>query len=295
MTGGVWNGQKITPPEQVLLLTQVKHLRFNLPRKSVVVIQRVNGGIMRYLRAELFFIIMLVLLCGAGLMLFMQYRLMHDLGEPYKSGSLSDTPLGIALLLLVAAGAAGGLMLLPQIRMQVKNKGQLKIITWMIARNSKDLDQISFNDPLTGLQSRPYFDAALHEYLLQFGKINHPVAILLIGIEKLQLLCDQRGRDAADRLLMEAALCIRNCTRYHDVLAHMGDGEFALIVPDLHEGDAEKMAARICKALEACELRMGHDSHNIHAVSAVAEWNGKEKAPALYKKARIALHKLVGY
>ena len=249
---------------------------------------------MRFFRAELFFIIMLVLLCGAGLMLFMQYRLIHDLGETYKSSGLSDAPLGIALMLLVAAGITGSLMLLPQIRMQVKNRGQLKIITWMISRNTKDLEQISFTDPLTGLQSKAYFDSALHEYLLQFAKIKHPVTVVMIGVERLQQLCEQRGRDAADRLLMEAALCIRNCTRYHDVLAHMGDGEFALIVPDLEAADAKKMSARICKALEECELRMGHDSHIIRAVSAVTEWNGTEKAPVLYKRARAALQSAIG-
>lgn len=248
---------------------------------------------MRFFRAELFFIIMLVLLCGAGLMLFMQYRLIHDLGETYNPDALSDAPLGIALLLLLGAGFTGSLMLLPQIRMHVKNKGQLKIITWMIARNAKDLEQIHFNDALTGLQSRAYFDAALHEYLLQFAKIKHPVTVVLIGVEHLQQLCEQRGRDTADRLLMEAALCIRNCTRYHDVLAHMGDGEFALIVPDLEAGDAEKMAARICKALEECELRMGHDSHIIRAVAAITEWNGTEKASALYKRARVTLQNAI--
>ncbi|HWD13043.1 GGDEF domain-containing protein [Pseudochrobactrum sp. sp1633] len=246
---------------------------------------------MRYLRAELFFIIMVVLLCGAGLMLVMQHQLLNDIKLQDASVSLPDGPLGAAMLFLIAAGVAGSLMLLPHVRMQVKNKGQLKIITWMITRNSQDLEQIGFIDPLTGLQSRHYFDAALHEYLLQFGKINRPVTVLLIGIERLQLLCEQRGRDVTDRLLIEAALCIRNCTRYHDVLAHMGDGEFALIVPDLEMADADKMAARICKALEQNEMRMGHESYLISAASTVAEWNAKEKAPALYKRARAALLK----
>lgn len=175
---------------------------------------------MRYLRAELFFIIMVVLLCSAGLMLFMQYRLLHGYELPEDAISALSGSLGMALLLIIAAVVAGGLMLLPHIRMQVKSKGQLKIITWMIARNAQDLEQISFTDPLTGLQSRHYFDDALREYLLQFGKINRPVAVLLIGIDRLELFCEQRGRDVTDRLLMEAALCIRNGTRYHDVLAH---------------------------------------------------------------------------
>lgn len=249
---------------------------------------------MRYLRAELFFIIMVVLLCGAGLTLFMQYRLFHDI--EVQNTANSDVPmpggsLALVLSFLIAAGVAGGLMLVPHIRMQVKNKGQLKIITWMIARSRQDLEQVSFTDPLTGLQSRQYFDAALHEYLLQFGKINRPVTVLLVGVNKLQQLCEQRGRDVSDRLLMEAALNIRNCTRYHDVLAHMGDGEFALIVPDLDGDDAKKMAVRICRALEQCELRMGHDHYVINAESVVAEWNGKEKAASLYKKAHLDLQK----
>lgn len=246
---------------------------------------------MRYLRAELFFIIMVVLLCSAGLMLFMQYRLLHGYELPEDTISALSGSLGMALLLIIAAVVAGGLMLLPHIRMQVKSKGQLKIITWMIARNAQDLEQISFTDPLTGLQSRHYFDDALREYLLQFGKINRPVAVLLIGIDRLELFCEQRGRDVTDRLLMEAALCIRNGTRYHDVLAHMGDGEFALIVPDLEAADAEKMAVRICAALKESELRMGHDSHIIGATSVMTEWNGKENAPSLYKRARGLLQK----
>jgi hypothetical protein len=65
-------------------------------------------------------------------------------------------------------------------------------------------------------------------------------------------------------------------------------------VPDLEAADAKKMSARICKALEECELRMGHDSHIIRAVSAVTEWNGTEKAPVLYKKARAALQSAIG-
>lgn len=244
---------------------------------------------MRYLRAEFCFIITLVLLSGAGLMLFMHYQLMSDADAYAGTVIMPDAPLKIAVLFLIAAAVAGGMMLLPYMRVQVQDKGQLKIITWTIARNKQDLEQISFTDPLTGLQSRAYFDAALHEYLSQFEKINRPVTVMLIAIEGLQDLCEQRGRDVADRLLMEAALCIRNCTRYHDVLAHRGGGEFALIVPDLIAADAMKMSARICKALEECELRMGHDSHIIHAHSAVVQWNGREKAAALYKRAHDTL------
>ncbi|WOC17035.1 GGDEF domain-containing protein [Pseudochrobactrum sp. MP213Fo] len=247
---------------------------------------------MRYLRAELFFIIMIVMLCGAGLVLFWQFKLIHDLELNHTDDSHISTlngALALAVMFIGAAVLSGGMMLLPHMRMQVKSKGQLKIITWMIARNSEDLEQVSFSDPLTGLQSRRYFDDALREYLLQFAKIARPVVVVLIGVDRLQQFCDQLGREATDRLLMDAALCIRNATRYHDVLTHMGDGEFGLILPDMDAVAAEKMAARICGTLEASELRLGHDTHIIAASCAVAEWNGKENAPSLYQRAQIIL------
>lgn len=246
---------------------------------------------MRLHRSELFFIIMIILLGGVGLMLFRLHQVVGNLSGDFSHSELETTLFALnnvnylAAFFLITAILSGCMLMVPRIRMQMKNYGSVKIITWTIAKREQDLAQVELIDPLTGMQSRSYFNDALREYLLQFGKINKPVTVLLISIDELHAYYQEYGRTIGDRLICEVANSIRGCTRYHDVLARLDDGVFGLVAPNLREEPATRLAFRISEAVRELRIVCVNTQIQLTVSTGLAVWDGKENSLALYQRA----------
>src|SRR5690606_41294887 len=112
----------------------------------------------------------------------------------------------------------------------------------------------SLTDSLTGMQNRRYFDGALKEYLVQFDRIHRPVGLMIIDLDHFKTVNDTYGHDVGDIVLQEVARCLRDYTRYHDVVARLGGEEFAVLAPNMDAELMIKLANRIRKAISTLEI-----------------------------------------
>lgn len=141
-------------------------------------------------------------------------------------------------------------------------------------------------DPLTGLCNRRHFSETLHDVLSSADAGNRH-AVLLIDLDRFQMVNETLGRAIGDSLLVLVAQRLQRETRDDDVVARLGGDEFAILQPNGER--AEALARRILEMLARPFMLEGHVV-NIGACIGIAlfpEHGGS--AEALLKHAEVAL------
>lgn len=99
-----------------------------------------------------------------------------------------------------------------------------------LTENDERLAALAYYDPLTELPNRALFKEFLNARVSQ----NHPdypgFAVLFIDLDFFKSINDLYGHECGDRVLQEAALCVRSVLRDGDVVARLSGDEFAAIV-----------------------------------------------------------------
>jgi diguanylate cyclase (GGDEF)-like protein/PAS domain S-box-containing protein len=104
------------------------------------------------------------------------------------------------------------------------------------------LNHITSHDALTGLCNRQYFEK--ESARLERGG-RFPVSVMMADVDGLKGINDSLGHAAADVLLQRAATVLSAAFRTEDVVARIGDDEFAVLLPGADRAAAEKVLTRI--------------------------------------------------
>jgi diguanylate cyclase (GGDEF)-like protein len=105
-------------------------------------------------------------------------------------------------------------------------------------------------DALTGLVGRDAFGMRLAMHFETAAAHVRPVALILADVDHLRRVNDQYGRGAGDELLRKLAGILRATVRSEDLVARLGDDEFAVLLPDSGRGEARQLAARLRSTVE---------------------------------------------
>ncbi|MGV8145545.1 MAG: diguanylate cyclase domain-containing protein [Alkaliphilus sp.] len=112
-------------------------------------------------------------------------------------------------------------------------------------RTENHIRSLSYQDALTGLSNRAYFE----EQLLKLNTIEmHPISIIIADVNSLKLVNDVFGHDEGDKLIKKFAMILKEQCRKDDIIARWGGDEFAIILPQTSEKVARKIGNRIRKA-----------------------------------------------
>ena len=124
-------------------------------------------------------------------------------------------------------------------------------------RLQAELAYRAMHDPLTGLANRIMFGERL-DYAIRIGERG--VAVVWIDLDHFKEINDIFGHDVGDEMLVAVADRLREVVRESDDIARMGGDEFAVILPNVIEMEAQMVAERILGALtdrDAFRLQMG--------------------------------------
>ncbi|WP_323116841.1 GGDEF domain-containing protein [Klebsiella quasivariicola] len=108
--------------------------------------------------------------------------------------------------------------------------------------------QNSIRDPLTRLYNRSFFYDPLNQ---QLSKVNaqHPLSVLVSDLDHFKRINDNYGHVVGDKVIQFAASVLENHSRVDDAAARIGGEEFALLLVNTGEEDAQAIAERIRQAV----------------------------------------------
>ncbi|NLJ40171.1 MAG: diguanylate cyclase [Clostridiales bacterium] len=128
----------------------------------------------------------------------------------------------------------------------------------------KEIEYMSFHDPLTGLYNRRFFEAELKR--LDTSR-NLPISILSGDANSLKLTNDIFGHTFGDLLLKKAAEAMKDICRADDIIARWGGDEFMILLPKTDSEMAENIVQRIKSNISKqrvgaiqCSISMGYDT-----------------------------------
>lgn len=122
------------------------------------------------------------------------------------------------------------------------------------ARRAERAEALSRRDPLTGLGNRRMWDRLLIKEEERCRRMGLEAAVLVIDLDRLKEVNDERGHAAGDELLKRSARILSGQTREPDDVARIGGDEFAIVAGDCGPEDRVALVTRLRDALEAAGI-----------------------------------------
>lgn len=144
-------------------------------------------------------------------------------------------------------------------------------------------------DPLTNLPGQGLLTDRLREALVRIGTESRYVAVLWVGLGRLDALAEQHGRSAADAVLAQAADRLRESLRPTDTLARVGADEFALVVEGLARPANAERAGRKVLGDMSLQFEIKGTKVRVSPSVGVSHGRGTDDASGLLTAAREAM------
>ena len=145
------------------------------------------------------------------------------------------------------------------------------------ARLFSEARRLADTDHLTGLHNARYFEERLRREIARARRYDRQLGLLLFDLEQ--------GGGAN---LVAAGERIRAAVRATDIASHLGEGRFAIILPEAAEADAERLHRRVQFALGG-RVGSGADGVRIHA--GLVELRAEDDASIFRERAEAALQR----
>jgi len=145
-------------------------------------------------------------------------------------------------------------------------------------------------DPLTGLPNRDLFVDRIGQAVLQANRTGGSVALLMMGLDRFNLVNDALGHAAGDRLLIEVARRLKMCVRETDTAVRLDGDKFALVMAIADVDDSVIVAEKVLRTVKEPFTLEGQEVVVTLSIGISVLPVDAESAQQLTKHAENALH-----
>ncbi len=120
--------------------------------------------------------------------------------------------------------------------------------------------KLSGLDPVTGLHNRQHLFLEAERALTAAARADAPFALLEFSVDDLERLQNELGGSGSGILLTDVGLLIREHFPDPATVAHLGDGNFGVLVPATRRPDLEQRLGGLVRAASEREIDLGQGS-----------------------------------
>ena len=160
----------------------------------------------------------------------------------------------------------------------------------LLEQQSQELVEMATVDSLTGLLNRRELNNRAHNMLSQAMRTASSVAIMIVDIDFFKNINDSYGHAFGDEVLQHLSRVLLHKRREHDIVARFGGEEFVLVLSDIEQKDAFKVAEILRSDIENTMI----NNTKITVSIGVSMNKNNNDFDALFKEADLALYRAKG-
>lgn len=109
-----------------------------------------------------------------------------------------------------------------------------------VKERTRQLEELSRTDPLTGLQNQRHLRENLIHMLRSAQRRNEPVTVAFMDLNDFKAINDTYGHQHGDEALRAVAEVLRSSGRHEDVCYRVGGDEFCVLLPNSSSEDIQR-------------------------------------------------------
>ena len=136
-----------------------------------------------------------------------------------------------------------------------------------------ELQRFSYEDSLTGLKNRRYFDELFRHEREVSARSDRPLCLLIFDIDHFKQFNDCHGHEAGDQALRMVGDVLGTYFRGSDTVCRYGGEEFAVLMPGASLEEARQRAEQLRAAIAAEQVEHRNENLGSLTISAgIACW-----------------------
>lgn len=163
----------------------------------------------------------------------------------------------------------------------------IKTTSRLEAENSL-LEELSTVDELTGIKNFRMFQKQLGRSIRRSQRLNQPISLLMIDVDKFKQYNDRFGHPAGDAVLRILGATLQGTARASDLVARYGGEEFVVLLPNTDAERARIAAERFRSAVESVDWKLCPVTASLGVATHVGAW---ADASTLIEEADRALYR----
>jgi diguanylate cyclase (GGDEF)-like protein len=156
----------------------------------------------------------------------------------------------------------------------------------------QELQRVSYEDGLTGLNNRRYLDEMLPREMQLARRQRRPLSVLICDLDFFKKFNDKHGHIAGDEALRTLAAQLRKSFRQTDLLCRYGGEEFVVILPGADSAECRRRAEQLRGNLAQVEVMFeGQALGRLSLSIGICSWPEQDDDPRqLLQRADAALY-----